>query len=167
MMRLCAVGSAVVATFLIASAIFLIVAPHFGWCVSIILSGSMEPALPVGGIEIVRPVDPKQIGVGDIIVYNAGSGSAVTSHRVVEIRGGPGLSFITRGDASAQPDPTPIPEHQVIGVDFLAIPYLGYIFQFLKTPLGLLTAIVVPGLLMVVSGLDFDGGFWRSRTNQK
>ena len=34
----------------------------------IVLSGSMEPALPVGSVVIAGPVEPHEIDVGDIII---------------------------------------------------------------------------------------------------
>ena len=36
-------------------------APHFGWRADTVLSGSMEPALPVGSIEVTQPAHTDDI----------------------------------------------------------------------------------------------------------
>jgi len=37
-----------------------------------VLSGSMEPALPLGGVVFIKPVEPADIGPGSIIAYRSG-----------------------------------------------------------------------------------------------
>jgi len=62
------------------------VAPHFGWRVDAVLSGSMEPTLKVGSVEITKPFDPNNIQVGDIITFRSPRNpQLVVSHRVVAI----------------------------------------------------------------------------------
>ena len=49
-----------------------------------VLSGSMEPELPVGSLVYVRAVDPSEVAVGDTITFELESGTLVT-HEVYEI----------------------------------------------------------------------------------
>ncbi|MDH5780289.1 MAG: signal peptidase I, partial [Candidatus Bathyarchaeota archaeon] len=55
-----------------------------GFYPTIIASGSMRPALEVGDLVMVIPVNPSQIQVGDIIQY--GKEGGMTLHRVVDIQ---------------------------------------------------------------------------------
>lgn len=68
-------------------------------------SGSMAPALPVGSIVVVRPIDPSTVRVGDVLSLER-AGAEPVSHRVVEIVE-PGEQPVvrTKGDANAAADP--------------------------------------------------------------
>lgn len=125
-------------------ALFLL--PHFGgWMFDAVLSGSMEPDLRVGGVVVSKPVEPGEISVGDIIVYR--SGETLTTHRVIEVINQPGeFSLLTKGDANEDPDMSPVPASSVVGKVFFDLPYLGYLAAFVKTRLGFLLAILLPGL---------------------
>ena len=50
-----------------------------------VLSGSMEPELPVGSLVYVRAVDPSEVVVGDTITFKLESGTLVT-HGTVALR---------------------------------------------------------------------------------
>ena len=63
-------------------AIFLL--PLFGgWRFDAVLSGSMEPALHVGGVVLIKSVEPLNITTGDIIAYR--SGESLITQRVGEV----------------------------------------------------------------------------------
>lgn len=128
-------------------ALFLL--PHFGgWMFDAVLSGSMEPDLRVGGVVVSKPVEPGEISVGDIIVYR--SGETLTTHRVIEVINQPGeFSLLTKGDANEDPDMSPVPASSVVGKVFFDLPYLGYLAAFVKTRLGFLLAILLPGLAII------------------
>jgi len=116
-----------------------------------VLSGSMEPALPLGGVVFIKPVEPTDIGPGSIIAYR--SGEPLITHRVVDVIDESELSFITKGDANQSPDLSPdlspVPAASVVGKVIFDVPYLGYLAAFVKTPLGFLLAIFLPGLAII------------------
>lgn len=115
-----------------------------GWRLDAVMSGSMEPAFRVGGVIVSKPVEPGEISAGDIIVYR--SGETLITHRVVDVINESELSFITKGDANEDPDMSPVPASSVVGKVFFDLPYLGYLAAFIKTRLGFLLAILLPGL---------------------
>jgi len=129
------------------------VAPRFGWRVDALFSGSMEPQLKVGGLVITRPVDLQTIKVGDIITFHSSRRDVPTSHRVIAIEQGSQFRFLTKGDANEDADPFIIPAQSVVGKVCFHIPYFGYVSQFVKTPLGLLLTLGLPGLIIVVMEL--------------
>jgi len=120
------------------------------WDLQVVLSGSMEPALPVGSAILVRPVDPQAVSVGDIITYRQQASPDFVTHRVVEVeREGPALSFRTKGDANEDPDALLVPPDAVEGRVWLNIPYLGYVAQYVREPWGFLLLLGVPGTIII------------------
>lgn len=128
-------------------ALFLL--PQFGgWRFDVVFTGSMEPELNVGGVVLIKPVEPLDIIPGDIIAYH--SGEEIVTHRVIEVvTSGGGPSFITKGDANEDPDPLPVAATSVVGRAVFDVPYLGYLSAFVKTRLGFLLTIILPGLAII------------------
>ncbi len=108
-----------------------------------VLSGSMEPALPVGSTVVVRPEPAEGIVVGDVVTFTdreEGSGETrVVTHRVVEVR--PGPEFVTRGDANDAPDQGVVAAADVLGVQWYHVPYVGLLRERLLTPPGAFFAL--------------------------
>lgn len=113
-------------------------------------SQSMQPALNYGDLIVLRGEQAKNIESGDIIAFNVPSpydqlAASPTVHRVVEKLAENGdLYFKTRGDSNFNADTWKVPAENVVGkyVQF-KIPYMGFIFIFLKTPLGLASLVLV------------------------
>ena len=132
-----------------AAAVFTFVAPRLGWSVDVVFSGSMQPELRVGGIVVTRPATVEEIGVGDIITFYSPLNEELTSHRVVAVEEGLPFRLQTKGDANEDADPFFVPPENVVGRICLYLPYVGYAAQFIKTPLGLLLTICLPGLAII------------------
>jgi signal peptidase len=108
----------------------LIVVPRLAGGVPLtILSGSMEPNLPVGSLAVVVPVEPEDVRIGQIITYlpNPDDPTAIT-HRVTGIthRADGGLTFTVQGDANSAAD-APVQDYQVRGRVLYAVPWLGHL----------------------------------------
>ena len=117
----------------------------------VVLSGSMSPAFEAGGLVVVRPAEAEEIAVGDIITYwEPGEGAKLTTHRVVEVEDENGLQFITKGDANEVVDQEPVPAENLVGKVVFAIPYAGYVADFAQSPQGLVTLVIIPGILIIV-----------------
>jgi signal peptidase I len=89
---------------------------------------SMEPALGVGTLVVVRPVEAASVSTGDVMTYQLRSGEpAVVTHRVVGMGTtvGGDRTFVTRGDANEVSDPRPVRAVQVRGTVWYAVPWLG------------------------------------------
>ena len=100
-----------------------------------ITSGSMAPAINTGTLVFARATEPETLKTGDVIVYSTyGEGDFVT-HRVqendIDYR-----MLITKGDANATEDLSPISYDSVIGKVEFHIPLLGYIAPWLSTGSG-------------------------------
>jgi signal peptidase len=126
-----------------------------GWQAQVVLSGSMEPAMPTGSVAFVQPIEPEQLDVGDIIsFYHPEETSRVVTHRLTEIvRQDGNLVFQTRGDANDAADPWLVPAADVIGTARFSVPYTGYVTQRLRSPLGFALLVGIPAAVIVLGEL--------------
>jgi signal peptidase len=142
------------AILLMVAAAFTYLAPHLGWRLNAVLSGSMEPALKVGGLVVTHAIEPEAIVVGDILVFRpVAVEENMISHRVVGVVRNSPLSFQTKGDANDTPDSFIVPAQNVVGKIAFHIPFLGYATQFLKTAPGFFLALVIPALAIIVADI--------------
>ena len=140
----------IVAGIIMIVAVLIYSAPHFGWRVDSVLSGSMEPELRVGSLVVIQPVYPADIEVGDIIMFRQTSiAEDPVTHRVIEIVRNSPLSFKTKGDANVRPDPFSVPASKVIGKMYFHISTLGYVTIFLQTVVGFVFCIIIPGITII------------------
>lgn len=101
----------------------------------VVTSGSMEPAIHTGSlIYIDLDVKGEDVKEGDVIAFYI-SESASATHRVIEVNSDEKY-FITQGDANEFPDFNPVTYDMLIGRTEHAIPYLGYVINWLSTLRG-------------------------------
>lgn len=116
-------------------------------------SGSMEPAVPLGSLVIVRPREDYQ--VDDVITVTGERDAKQTvTHRVIEVLAdeeNDKISYVTKGDANEDPDPEPIDRRRVLGKVVFKLPYLGYPVAFAQTGPGFVSLIIVPATIIVYS----------------
>lgn len=115
----------------------------FGVGAAVVQSGSMEPTLYKGDLLFVKAQD--DYGVGDIVVYQ--SEGILVVHRIVAVNGD---TVTTQGDANNVPD-KPFDAGCIKGRVIGRIPGVGYVIDFLKTPLGILLLVGCSVLLVELS----------------
>jgi len=142
----------IIAVLAFLSALFIVIFPLASrWEITTVRTGSMEPAIPVGSVVALSPIEAETVATGDVILYVPPTDPDIrVTHRVIEIvnRDG-GLSFRTKGDANEDEDPYNIPAGNVISKVRLCIPYLGYFANFAKSKTGFFTLSVIPGILLL------------------
>lgn len=119
-----------------------------GYQLYTVTSGSMEPVIPTGSIIVVqRQAEHQQ---GDIATYRSPRSSAMITHRIVEvIRQGENTRFIFQGDVNDEPDPIPVGPSQIKGAYLFHIPFIGYLIEFARTPIGAVVLIIIPGSILI------------------
>ena len=113
-----------------------------------VLSGSMDPTIPVGSMIFDRQVDAAELAPGDVVTFHPpGQGDKLVSHRVVRIeKTKAGRFLVTRGDANGVADDWRIPA-QGRGLRYeFHVPYLGYVVGGLLTPVGRMIALTLAAL---------------------
>ena len=139
--------------FIVVIAILLIVSvfPITGnYKLMIVQSGSMEPAIKMGSVVIVKPAEDYKIG--DVITFGPYSKTkAPTSHRVYDIKVVDGQPvYITKGDANNAPDSREIQKRDIIGKVLFSVPYMGYAVDFAKKPVGFALIIIIPAAIIII-----------------
>ncbi|QEO14088.1 signal peptidase I [Agromyces intestinalis] len=140
------VSWALLAFVTLVAALVIVVPAVTGSAAYTILTSSMAPSLPPGTLVIVKPVDPDELRIGDVITYQLESGaSTVVTHRIEQIRSpnlpGGERSFITRGDANGVADAEPVRAVQVRGTVWYAVPWVGWVNNVIS---GERRAILIP-----------------------
>ncbi|TMM38962.1 MAG: S26 family signal peptidase [Actinobacteria bacterium] len=127
----------------------------FGWTTTVVLTGSMAPALRPGDVVIAAPVPAARIGAlapgAVVLVHDPAHPGGLLLHRFVGFN--PDGTLITKGDANAIRDPRPVPRNALRGVARFRIPWIGTPKLWARdhkvlplVALGfLLVALVVPG----------------------
>lgn len=105
-----------------------------------IVSGSMEPAIPVGSLVLAEKTEGETLENGDIIMFL--SGTTAVTHRVISNDREEG-TVRTKGDANEQEDMLPVLYDRILGKVILHVPVLGDILQFFTPWLGKVCALIV------------------------
>ena len=148
--KICNFLSTIVLIVLLAAAAVILVPMLLGYKEMAVLSGSMEPAIPVGGLVYVKPVEASELEVGDVCTYYLSDGETFVTHRVMSIDP-ENQTLVTQGDANEDPDGD-IQFSQVYGKAEFHLPYLGFAIQNIRTPVGIMT---ICGVVMLVILLNF------------
>jgi len=114
-----------------------------------VLSGSMEPAIKMGSIVVVKPA--KEYKIGEIITFGPYTKKKPPiTHRIYDIEVIEGKTFyITKGDANNAPDPRKVAKNEVLGKVLFSIPYLGYAVETAKKPWGFMAIVIIPAVIII------------------
>ena len=115
----------------------------FGFALSVVKSGSMEPTLSVGDLIVVTPAD--EYAVGDIVVFQ--DGRSLVVHTIISIEDD---MVITQGDANNVAD-DPIPLRDIEGKVKTSFSGVGYVIDFIKSVPGTILILGIAVLLYVLS----------------
>ena len=144
----------VTAVFVVIGVVALVAVPRMlGWSTLVVLSGSMEPAMPVGGLAFFAPVEPQEIKAGDVVTYpRPDKPTALVSHRVVVVSDQLGEPTVwTKGDANEAFDHWAVPAAAVVGEVRFTLPYLGHVSRRMQTRQGFLSVLAIPALFILMS----------------
>ena len=145
MKKVCSVLSTVLLAALFLTALCFVGPMALGYKELTVLSGSMEPTIPVGSLVCVdTKTDVSELENGDVITYRIGNGTFVT-HRLLR-RDEENRQLITRGDANEMED-APVEYAQLYGRVKFHIPFMGFVSTGIRTPKGILC---VTGLVAVI-----------------
>ena len=120
----------------------------WGYKPLVIISGSMEPILKVGGILYYKEIDKNDYKINDIVVFK--STKYLISHRIVEITDN---GFITKGDANKNIDSNKVQFNKALGIGTnWSIPYIGYYADFIYKNKWILLIVLI--ILIINSKLS-------------
>ncbi len=115
----------------------------WGYKPLVIISGSMEPKLKIGGILYYKEIKPQDYKINDIVVFK--SKKYLISHRITQITN---QGFITKGDANKNKDLNIIVHDKALGKGTnWSIPYIGYYADFIYKNKWIL--LIILGTLII------------------
>jgi signal peptidase len=126
------------------------------WHYELIESGSMTPALRVGGVAVLWPEPVGSVRAGQIIaLHPPGEANFVRIHRVIAVTDRDGQVWVrTKGDANNVADPGPMRlDGKTAYAEHYFVPYLGYLGVWLYKQSTRVALEVVLLTLMVAGGL--------------
>jgi len=126
-----------------------------------VLTGSMRPLYPPGTLVIVKPIEPEDIRIGDVVTYQLRSGEPeVVTHRVIAINTGVNgdQSLTTKGDNNGIPDENPVLPVQVRGKVWYSVPYIGWANTIVNGENRVWIVPAIAGALFIYAGWMFMSG---------
>lgn len=133
----------------LAACLSLVIPKAIGYDAYVVVSGSMEPNIPVGSLVYSHKEDPASLQAGDVIVFvDPARGSTPITHRIVSNDTAAG-TIITKGDANDSEDANPATYDNVLGKVMVHMPRIGFIAAMLTSKLGK----VITGLLLLEAWL--------------
>lgn len=130
---LCNVLGTLILAAVIALSLAAVLPRLLGYEIYHIISGSMEPEIPVGSVIYVSPTPAEEMREGEIAAF--WREDVVVAHRVLEnnvIEG----QLVTKGDANEQKDIDPVAYRDLIGRVERHFPYLGAVLVLFSTTVG-------------------------------
>ena len=124
----------------------------FGIGAAVVISGSMEPNISLYDLVIIQ--EREEYHENEVVIFR-GNTYCVT-HRIVgmETDESGAVWVTTKGDANNAPD-SPIPLTDIVGKVIITIPKVGYVQNFMQSPLGfLLLTLAVGALILIPEWID-------------
>ena len=141
--RLMSVIGVLLMVIVIAACLTLVIPKIAGYDAYVVVSGSMEPNIPVGSIVYSEETDPALLRTGDVIVFvDPSRGTTPITHRVVSNNPFTG-NIITKGDANENEDVNPVAYENVVGVVRAHVPRIGFTAAMFTSKLGKLVAALI------------------------
>lgn len=156
MAMICSALGTILLIVVILACIPLTVPRVMGYQIYSVVTGSMEPEIPVGSMVYVKSIAPKELKEKDVVAFYGGRDTnAIITHRVVNnnlISG----QITTKGDANKTEDMNPVSYSDVIGIVEYTIPKAGALAQIFTSTQGKIATAGVVGtsvLLHIVASL--------------
>jgi signal peptidase I len=119
-----------------------------------VITGSMEPAIPVNSFVLVKHCEPGDVKAGDVISFyssDATIGGSVNTHRVIAVGEENGsIYFTTQGDANPIPDRYPVYPSALIGRVIFVSNFFGTLIRLVSNPLIFGVFIALPLLAIII-----------------
>lgn len=129
----------------------------FGYSLFRVVTGSMEPQIPVDSLILVKREEASNLQVGDVISFYSRDPSLlgeVNTHRIVEIHENEGsLSFTTKGDANNIVDRYDTMEEDLLGKVVFSSASIGKFVRLLSNPLVFFPFIILPLAILIIKNI--------------
>ena len=129
----------------------------------VVLTGSMQPAIPAGSIVYTRKTrlsarQAQNYEKGDVITFR--HGNVIVTHRIyakiakVNEKNAKEVFYQTKGDANKTVDQGLTAQKDILGKSIFYVPFIGRLVLFLKTFPGYALLIIFPTAFFIVFELN-------------
>lgn len=132
-----------------------------------VVSGSMEPTIPIGSLIYSGKYNLDDLKKGDIITFTRSDKdgkSSIVTHRIEDVKKADvilftpdkkeqkitKISFVTKGDANGSSDQEEVLPNQILGKYNWGVPKLGYVAIFAQTQTGFILLVVLPAVVLII-----------------
>ena len=141
--RMLGVIGNVLMVLVVVACLSLVIPRFFGYDAYVVVSGSMEPNIPVGSLVYSHKEDPASLQTGDVIVFiDPARGTTPITHRIVE-NNTAARTVITKGDANEHQDVDPASYENILGKVKFHVPRVGFIAAMLISSLGKIITVLL------------------------
>ena len=152
------ISTVIIVLLVVIVALLIVSRLFFGIEVNAVVTGSMEPDLPIGSLIIVKSASYEDINIGDDITFSREGSSVLVTHRVIQ-KSDETKEIITQGIVNNTAD-SPISYADIKGKVIFSISLIGYVVIFVNTLFGkviCITALVVIVLWSILSNRKKSG----------
>ncbi len=112
----------------------------------VLRGNSMHPTIEDGSLVMAKKTN--EFDVGDVVIakYPFEGSEIKLAHRVIKVEGD---KVFLKGDNSKYPDPKPVSREKIVGKVVFAIPKFYDVISFVRTPVGFLLTVVIPGITLI------------------
>ncbi len=105
-----------------------------------------------GAVVVIK--EAPAYNIGDVITFNSVNTKIPTTHRIIGVEKVDGINyFVSKGDANEERDTNLVATGDIVGKVMVDVPYVGYLLDFARQPLGFALLIGIPALMIVLSEL--------------
>ncbi|WP_214417000.1 signal peptidase I [Sphaerisporangium fuscum] len=117
-----------------------------GWQATVILTGSMGPAIDPGDVVVYDHIPARTLVAGQVVLLrDPADPDRLLTHRVHRVL--PDGRIVTAGDANPRPDSTASPARNILGIGRLRVPWIGMPVLWWRQARYELLALTALGLL--------------------
>ncbi|RKT54731.1 signal peptidase I [Saccharothrix australiensis] len=122
-----------------------------GWHSTAVVSGSMSPRVERGDVVAASPIAGDAVAAGQVVLFtDPGPRDRRLLHRVLSVNSDGTL--VTKGDANHDPDATPVPPEDVLGLARLRVPWAGLPVTWLGEGRWLPLSATAGALALIAAG---------------
>ncbi|MBN2113923.1 MAG: signal peptidase I, partial [Acidimicrobiia bacterium] len=118
----------------------------------VVMSGSMEPAIPTGSLLLVRRIPAAEMAVGEVVSFrHPDDPGRLLTHRVQSVSvEGDRVMVETRGDANTGAEKWAVSGSGTVGRAVWHLPLLGYLVVPIQGVAARILLLVAPALALAV-----------------
>jgi signal peptidase I len=118
----------------------------------VVVNNSMYPQIKTGDAVVIKDIEASNVKIGEVIIFRDPQHKEdLVIHRVIQVEDRGGVKFFsTKGDNNKDADNWKISAGEVVGGIAVRLPGFGSFLDFITTPKGYVSCLVIPAVGSIV-----------------